>query len=175
MSEEKTKTADKWAHLKGWITIRDETAFRKFADEYSKMIAELHPNAIWHPAMPDRYPVLMQPVFLPNPNGPVSFTAVLGVNDAVTFLHNLGLQVVRPQKNMQDEFNRSMAANVLSLVEVMISKGMIAEDSYTRKLQANLATVDQWNAQDTDTRKRIAKAVDGSGPVLDGFYPKQDE
>lgn len=174
MEEQKQPT--KWDHILGWVTIRDETGFRAFADEYRKMLEEKHAGVEWHPVMPGSYPVLLQPILFFHEHKPFSITVILTVDDAVRFLNKLGLTVTRPTGANQDAFNHAMSANVLSLVEILISKGLVSEKDYTRKLQANSATVDQWKKQDTETRSNITKAIEGAGPVLDGFYPtKSDE
>ena len=171
---EKTQS-DRWKHLQGWLTIKDETAFRKFADEYRAMLSECHPNVEWYPVLPAAFPVLLQPILVYVDGKPVSLTSMLGVNDAVQFLNRIGLSVSHATLPSQDEFNKSMAANVLSIVEILISKGVVTQELYERKLQGNSATVDQWKSQDAATRNNIARAVEGSGPVLGQFYPKEDE
>jgi hypothetical protein len=59
----------------------------------------------------------------------------------------------------QDEFNRTTAANLLTLAWVAVETGFIKEKVYEQKFQEFLAMIDQLTAEDRDRLTRSQRAI----------------
>lgn len=72
----------------------------------------------------------------------------------------------------QGDFNNHVAAQLVTLLNIMIEKDLVTEEAYERKLTANLAMVERYAVSD---RAKIIKAVPGAGTVLDNLLGMKPE
>ncbi len=73
----------------------------------------------------------------------------------------------------QGETNRHVAASLLTLVQILVANGSIKQETYERKLTANLSAVDGWILN--QHRATIAAAVEQAECVLPKVLPDKNE
>lgn len=154
--------------------------------EYPVLVTTNVVNGVAIPTFVTRRDVALltvdEPLTVPTPVLPVRKTAMPKLQVGAAVLKQLGeaqrllqetTEFVGTAQRSNREFAKHVSATQLTIVSILLDKGLVTTEDYARKFTANMAVVDRWESRQDD-RARIAKAVDAAPLVMPPDAPKEE-
>lgn len=162
-----------------WTLVKNEPELVKYRQAFEQLPGM--PRAFhgrWSPP-PARYPVLVSsiPVRCLDDDGSKLLSAYVYPEDATRLLAAAKPAAAKPVGPWpeQNDFNRFVAAHLMTLVSLLERNRLVTQENYERHLTANTAVVDRYIAADAAARRALmAAAQPGEESVLPGLMPERE-
>lgn len=158
-----------------WTLLKTADEWKQYQSKMAKTL-RVNPAAVSWGDPPESYPCLVCTLFPPRPAGtqPRAFSAFVYEGDAEELMSSAGRKFIDrdvPAPVTQGQYNRWMAAQMLTVVHFMVETGICKKDQYEEKLLESIELVDGYTR---DKRNELKEKLTASQiTVLDTLLPPQ--
>jgi hypothetical protein len=158
-----------------WTLLKSTEDWTEYQKRTAKTLRVSPTNVDWG-SPPESYPCLVSTLFPPRPAGsqPRAYSAFVYESDAEEVMTAAGRKMLdadMPLPPTQAQYNRWMAAQMLTIVHYMVETGICKKEQYEDKLLESIELVDTYSRDKREEFK--SKLTPSQVTVLDTLLPPQ--